>query len=274
MVFCVSSSLCLTWLISNIWKKTYIFSWSLAVTIFSIFHLPHVFVHFFPLKMRDKPFIWQRENVPSWSILLWLSDSFGDSFLSLHVEHTSGMHYACRLHGAAHRASGLYMANLMWQLIYILWQDTSNRHHWLQAFSSALLFLVSWKESFGPLRVTSLCLLSACCSNKERDTAQIALSINRGEKTLLTSHNYSLIVRRLIIKLWATMWKADWNIALTCGQRPERDGPRMSRRGFDSTAFLDDEIKEEGEKNNLWLFEMVWWEVVDVLWSSAVTERS
>lgn len=42
-----------------------------------------------------------------------LSGSFGDSFLSLHVEHTPGMHYARRLYGAAHEASGIYMANLM-----------------------------------------------------------------------------------------------------------------------------------------------------------------
>lgn len=77
-----------------------------------------------------------------------------------------------------------YIANLLWQLIHILWQDTSNRHHWLQAPSSAFLFLgCSW-DSFSPPRHTDAipsASLSWSCTNKERNTPLIALSISQGQ---------------------------------------------------------------------------------------------
>ncbi len=64
--------------------------------------------------------------------------------LSIHPACIAGWMLSCRLYGITNRANGIYMVNLMWQLIYILWQDTSNRHHWLQALSFAFLFLGHW----------------------------------------------------------------------------------------------------------------------------------
>lgn len=98
---------------------------------------------------------------------------------------TLGIHpwcITCCLYGVTQRASEIYIANPIWQLIYILWQGISNRHHWLQALSSAFPFLGCRKDSFSPACHTgNVPSTSASCTNKERNTPQIALSISRRE---------------------------------------------------------------------------------------------
>lgn len=102
-------------------------------------------------------------------------------FLSLATQCSSYTHYMLAIWSGT---SGICMANLMWQLIYILWQDTSNRRHWLQALGSTFFIPRQLKRLLQPCtshRRCPFCLLSASRLKREMDVLQIAVPISHGE---------------------------------------------------------------------------------------------